>query len=383
VLEAGRPAFASNYRPSSNSEHNVMSNEPSLSGQQDRAIGALLGLAVGDAVGTTLEFTMRDADAPLTDMIGGGPFNLEPGEWTDDTAMALALADSLLQGGDVDEADLVARFADWYRNGTYSCTGTCFDIGITTRSALELWETTRRTDCGPTDAHTAGNGSLMRLSPVAIRFWNHPLDLDDAAARQSRVTHGAAEAVDACVAYARMLAAAIAARSRDEVLQPSADHELAEGVSRVLAGSWRAKKRHDIRSGGYVIHSLEAALWCISQTMDYRSAVLLAANLGDDADTTAAITGQLAGALYGASGIPAEWLERLAWGERIEGTAKALFAASLTGSSSQRFNWNEGDVIPLMDDEMIDPSAFEIDYSGVPDEEDVWGPENNDVRRGT
>ena len=110
---------------------------------RDRAIGALLGLAVGDAVGTTLEFKARDTYPPLTDMVGGGPFGLKPGQWTDDTAMALALADSLAERGGLDEQDLLARFSDWWRNGTYSCTGRCFDIGGTTAQAIARWERTR------------------------------------------------------------------------------------------------------------------------------------------------------------------------------------------------------------------------------------------------
>src|SRR5207244_397889 len=138
---------------------------------RDRAVGALLGLAMGDAVGTTLEFRRRDSYEPLTDMIGGGPFGLKAGQWTDDTAMALALAESLAGREDLDEQDLMARFVAWWRKGEYSCTGTCFDIGGTTAAALSRWERTHEAHCGSTDPNSAGNGSLMRLAPVAIRFW--------------------------------------------------------------------------------------------------------------------------------------------------------------------------------------------------------------------
>ena len=294
---------------------------------RDRAIGALLGLAAGDAVGTTLEFEPRDAYEPLTDMVGGGPFRLKAGQWTDDTAMALALADSLLACDELDEADLLARFSDWRRTGRYSCTGACFDIGVTTRQAIMRWELTGAVHAGSTDPLTAGNGSLMRLAPVAIRYWNDGGKLADAAARQSRTTHGAPEAVDACIAYARVLADAIEGRSRDEVLAPRRE-PYAGAVVGVMEGSWRGKARAEVRASGYVAHSLEAALWCVAETADFRGAVLLAANLGEDADTTAAIAGQLAGALHGASGIPAEWLAKLAWRERIEATAEGLFRAA-------------------------------------------------------
>lgn len=292
---------------------------------EDRAIGALLGLAVGDAVGTTLEFAMRDTKPVLIDMIGGGPFGLQPGEWTDDTAMALALADSLAADAQLDERDLMERFVAWHRRGTYSCTGRCFDIGITTRAALARFEANGEPLAGSTDPMSAGNGSLMRLAPVAIRHWQDAERRAGVAARQSRTTHAATEAVQACVAYADMLADAIAGATPETVLSSRRDNP-SRTISAIINGAWRGKPRGAIKSSGYVVHSLEAALWCIGRTSDFRSAVLLAANLGDDADTTAAITGQLAGALYGASGIPPEWRDRLAWRDRLETAARALLA---------------------------------------------------------
>lgn len=290
---------------------------------RDRAIGALLGLAVGDAVGTTLEFRQRDSYPLLTDMVGGGPFRLKPGQWTDDTAMAVALADSLYLHPGFDPEDLMRRFVAWRDTGEYSCTGDCFDIGMTTSAALSRWQRTGEPYAGATEPHTAGNGSLMRLAPVAVRFWQKRGDLRRVAALQSRTTHGAPEAVSACVAYAELIADAIAGVPRHEVLGARSG-DYAGGIGAIMAGSWRGKARHEIASSGYVAHSLEAALWSVARTSDFRSAILLAANLGGDADTTAAIAGQLAGAIYGASGIPQEWLERLAWKPRIEGMALAL-----------------------------------------------------------
>ena len=291
----------------------------------DRSLGALLGLAVGDALGTTLEFSRRDTKPQLTDMVGGGPFALQPGEWTDDTAMALALADSLAADSDLDATDLMRRFVSWHAQGSYSCTGRCFDIGVTTRGALARFERTGEAYAGSTDPMSAGNGSLMRLAPVAIRHWRDPARLADVAARQSRTTHAAPEAVDACVAFADLLAQAIAGEPRSVVLGRAIE-TASPGVAAILAGSWRGKRRPEIKSSGYVLHSLEAALWCVARTSDFAAAVLLAANLGDDADTTAAITGQLAGALYGASGIPPAWLAKLAWSERLTAAAEALVA---------------------------------------------------------
>ncbi|HTN15451.1 MAG TPA: ADP-ribosylglycohydrolase family protein [Sphingomonadaceae bacterium] len=302
--------------------------DTSLAVIRERALGAMLGLAVGDALGTTLEFRHRDSYPRLMDMVGGGPFGLAPGVWTDDTSMALALAESLAHCGGLDETELMQRFLRWHEQGEYSPTGSCFDIGITVRQALTRFKKTGDPIAGSTDPMSAGNGSLMRLAPVAIRYWNDRVALRDAAARQSRTTHGAAEAVDACVAYAELLADAIAGIPASEVLQARSD-ELTGNIAPIIAGSWRGKHRDEIRATGYVAHALEAALWSVSRSGTYAEAVLTAANLGEDSDTTAAITGQLAGALHGMSAIPQEWLEQLAWRTRIEAAASTLFEASL------------------------------------------------------
>jgi ADP-ribosyl-[dinitrogen reductase] hydrolase len=295
---------------------------------RNRALGAFIGLAVGDALGTTLEFEARDAKAPVYDMVGGGPFDLLPGEWTDDTSMALCLADSLIACGGLNERDLMERFGRWYQAGENSCTGGCFDIGVTTRDALDHF---RRTDdplAGPTDVRTAGNGSIMRLAPVVLRYWKDPERLRDVSRRQSYTTHGADEAVDACDALATVLASLIAGKPLRDVLSASYG-PFCLGVQTVMDGSYRGKARSAIRSSGYVIHTLEAALWCVSETTTFRDAVLLAVNLGDDADTVGAVTGQIAGAAYGVSAVPEEWFNRLAWNDRIVETAQQLYEASI------------------------------------------------------
>lgn len=303
----------------------IAERQPSTSAEaiRDRAVGALLGLACGDAVGTTLEFKSRDTYPALTDMIGGGPFGLKSGQWTDDTAMALALADSLAECGGLDEQDLLSRFVDWWKTGRYSCTGHCFDIGGTTAQALRRWQATKADHCGDTGAFSAGNGSLMRLSPVAIRYFGDRPTLRDAAARQSKTTHASPEAVDACVLYAEILADAIEGRPRSEVIR-ARPGGWAGAIEPIAAGSWRGKARSQIDASGYVAHALEASLWSVGRTADYRSAVLLAANLGQDADTTAAIAGQLAGALGGVSSIPDGWLKKVAWKDRLQAAAEAL-----------------------------------------------------------
>ena len=295
---------------------------------RDRALGTFLGLAVGDAVGTTLEFEYRDAQPPLEDMVGGGPFNLAAGEWTDDAAMALALADSLAASAALDCRDLMDRFVGWWRNGDYSCTGDCFDIGTTTHTALTRYEQTGDPFAGSNDPLTAGNGSLMRLAPVALRFHQDRPRLLSAATDQSRTTHAAAEAMDACRAFSEMLADAINGMPRSKLLAPRT-FAGAPAISRIMAGSWRGRARDTINSSGYVVHTLEAAIWSVARTADFRGAVLLAANLAHDADTVAAVTGQLAGALYGLSGIPEGWIAKLAWKERLLDAAQRLLPEPL------------------------------------------------------
>jgi ADP-ribosylglycohydrolase len=291
---------------------------------RDRAIGCLLGLAVGDAVGTAVEFVPRDTFPPLTDMIGGGPFGLAPGEWTDDTTMALCLAETLVETGTVDLKDFLARLRGWLENGENTVPGRCFDIGRTTRGAIEAFIADGW--AGATNQHedAAGNGSLVRLAPLAIQMANDARTAVDLARRQSRATHANVDCQDACALFTAQLIDALNGADKDAATRQRV-MALAPGVLVISAGEWREKTREQIRSGGYVIDTFEAALWAVWRTDNFRDAVLAAANLGDDADSVAAVAGQLAGALYGASAIPNEWLEKLAWRERIEGLAGALF----------------------------------------------------------
>ena len=293
---------------------------------KDRALGAMLGLAVGDALGSTLEFSARDTQPVVRDLVGGGPFRLQPGEWTDDTSMALCLADSLIAHSGLDTDDLIARFLRWYRQGENSVTGRCFDIGRTTRAALERYERTGRTAAdGPHDSKQAGNGTLMRLAPVALFAASNAAMAGYLAERQSRTTHPAHIAHEACRFLATLLVEAINGASREEVL---ASRYWMGGLAPIAAGEWKAKRRDEIVSSGYALATLEAALWCVERTTSFEGALVLAVNLADDADTVGAVTGQLAGALYGRDGIPSRWLDRLAWREQIEAKAFTLFEKS-------------------------------------------------------
>jgi ADP-ribosyl-[dinitrogen reductase] hydrolase len=279
--------------------------------------GCLLGLAIGDAVGTTVEFKPRGSFPKMTDMVGGGPFHLQPGQWTDDTSMALCLATSLITKNVFDPADQMSRYLDWYKKGYLSSTSRCFDIGTTVRQALERYEQTGESFSGSTEPNTAGNGSLMRLAPIPMFYFP---DLDETikfAGESSRTTHGAQECVEACQLFAEMLFLALSGSSKDDILFNTTVKISALKIKGIAGGDFRQKPINQIRGTGYVVESLEAALWCFYHSNTFEAAILQAANLGDDADTTAAICGQIAGAYYGESSIPLKWLERLFMGDEI------------------------------------------------------------------
>lgn len=299
----------------------------------DRYRGALLGLACGDAVGTTVEFRSRGSFEPVTDMVGGGPFQLAPGQWTDDTSMALCLAESLIHCRGFDARDQMARYLNWWRWGYLSATGECFDIGMTTRAALSRFEQDGQPYAGSADPRQAGNGSLMRLAPVVLCFQPDRAVAVAQAAESSRTTHGAPEAVDCCRLLAHVLSKALAGVDRNAWLNGAAAMLQEPAVLSLATGGWVAKSVDQIHGTGYAVQSLEAALLCVARTHSFREAVLAAVNLGDDADTTGAITGQIAGALYGASGIPAGWLERLHLRADITGYADGLYALSTAAAA--------------------------------------------------
>lgn len=299
--------------------------QPSLS---ERYRGALLGLACGDAVGTTVEFKPRGSFQPLTDMVGDGPFHLKPGQWTDDTSMALCLAESLLSKNTFDAADQMGRYLNWWRWGYLSSTGDCFDIGMTVSQALSQYQQTGQPFAGSTDPFTAGNGSLMRLAPVVLFFFPDVQQIRQFASDSSRTTHAAPEAIECCQLFAELIANALFGTCKSELCRLPRSAFTEPKVAAIARGDYLAKSVNDIRGSGYSVESLEAALWCFHHTDSFTAAILQAANLGDDADTTAAIVGQLAGAYYGVRAIPAHWLEILHDGEEIAATADRLLEAS-------------------------------------------------------
>ncbi len=292
----------------------------------ERYQGCLLGLAAGDAVGTTLEFMSRGTFEPITDMIGGGPFDLEPGQWTDDTSMALCLAHSLVYKKGFNAEDQMNRYCNWWRIGYMSSTGDCFDIGNTVYNALNKYLVTKNPFAGSTAPDSSGNGSLMRLAPVAMFYNSNFSDLLKYAGESSRTTHGSAECIDSCRYYASLLHTAFSGKCKDEIVANPLYPPETDSVRNIATLAYLDKKIGAIKGSGYVIESLEAALWCFVKTDSFEEAILAAANLGDDADTTAAICGQIAGAHYGVKEIKSSWLEKLTMLDEIRELSNQILA---------------------------------------------------------
>jgi ADP-ribosyl-[dinitrogen reductase] hydrolase len=294
--------------------------------------GSLLGLACGDALGSSVEFEPRGNFPPVTDMIGGGAFSLRPGEWTDDSAMALCLAESLIECKGIDPKDQMKRYCDWMNNGHMSSNGSCFDIGGTTEDALLRFQKTSEPFSGSSDPQNSGNGSIMRLAPVPIYYFPDLEKVVRYSAESSRTTHGAEECVDACKLLGFIIAKALAEYSKNDILFANDylkehGHVLCEKIRGMADGGYKDKPESEIRSDAYVVHTLEAALWCFYHTDSFEDAVLKAVNLGDDADTTGAVCGQIAGAYYGINNIPIRWFEKLAMKDQIFEIADKLCAS--------------------------------------------------------
>ena len=266
----------------------------------DRATGCLLGLAIGDALGAPVESKPRGTFEPVTGMRGGGSHGLHAGYWTDDTSLALCLAESMIESGGFDAADQMRRFK--------AATDNPF--------------------AGSKDSNYASNGSLMRLAPVPIYFRRDAELALRMAGESSRTTHGAEECVDACRLFAWLLLRAFEATDKDFLhVDPDAMPDsapLSRRIESLARGDYADKPEDHIRGSGYVVDCLEAALWCFARTDSFSEAVLMAVNLGEDADTTGAVCGQIAGAFYGAAAIPEEWKSQLHRGDEVEGMGARL-----------------------------------------------------------
>ena len=295
--------------------------------------GGILGLAVGDALGVPYEFLEREEmdKRPARDMIGFGSHNQPAGTWSDDSSLTFCLMESLCDGYDLN--DIATKFADWYYSNLWTPRGFVFDIGFATKDAIYNFKKGMTPDlCGGLDEYTNGNGSLMRILPLAFYLYNEA-DINiryDVVKRVSSITHGHLRSVFACfiyVEYAIQLIDGLDKFKAYEAIKPlilnyanQNDFNPKEVVlfSRILEDDISKQDRFNIKSTGYVLRSLESSFWCFLTSDSYSETVLKAVNLGEDTDTTAAIAGGLAGLYYGFDAIPETWKFQLARYEAIE-----------------------------------------------------------------
>ena len=269
----------------------------------NRLRSAVYGIAIGDALGLPVQFLPRDSYPKVTEMIKGSELPWPAGTWSDDTSLTLATVDSLLTCEGVDIPDMRARFMDWMDNGAYTQDGEAFDQGFTTVHAL-----TR--GCGCTNEQSNGNGSLMRILPLAfVKNLS-----DEQIAQVSGITHAHPLSVEACTVYIHAAQLILDGFSLTEALETAS---LSSEIFSYLADI-SSRKRNEIRSTGYVKDSLEASFWCLLTTDNFRDALIRAVNLGDDTDTIGAITGGMAGLAYGMESVPDSWMNALRKKEIIE-----------------------------------------------------------------
>ncbi|MEQ9551952.1 MAG: ADP-ribosylglycohydrolase family protein [Coleofasciculus sp. G3-WIS-01] len=312
-------------------------------------LAGLLGVCVGDALGVPVEFTTREERLrePVTSMQGYGTYNQPPGTWSDDSSLTFCLAESLCQGFSLDA--IAQSFCRWHDQNYWTPHGTVFDIGMTTATALRhlRWDQVSPLESGCTDEMSNGNGSLMRILPMA--FYYQSLEFPELIKRVhqvSSITHAHLRSQMACGIY---ISIAIRLLERDDpepayfkgiqriqeiYNQPPYTSEL-DKFARILDGEIAQFPMEAIQSGSYVVHTLEAALWCFLTSTSYAQSVLKAVNLGSDTDTTAAVTGGLAGLYYGVEQIPQEWRDQIARKDDIVDLAQGLASAIASENSTK------------------------------------------------
>ena len=294
---------------------------------------AIIGHAIGDALGVPVEFASREEldNAPIETMEGFGTYPFPEGTWSDDTSMTIACLDSLANGINYD--DMMKKFCEWCYEDKYTPSNECFDIGNTTSYALHDYKENGITSlkCGGTKDYNNGNGSLMRIIPIVLYCELSSLSVVPWSIKMkyienvSALTHGHTRSFVGCGVYAFVISELLKSQSKDSVItgitkakEYYKEHPEYKAYSRLFDSNVWELRRNEIKSGGYVVNTLEAALWCLLTTNNYKDCVLKAVNLGDDTDTTAAVTGGLAGLLYGYDAIPDKWKDTLIKREYIE-----------------------------------------------------------------
>lgn len=299
---------------------------------RDRYLGAMVGLAVGDALGTSTQYKKPGSFTAIGDMLGGGPFDLPRGAWSDDTAMALCLAESLAETEGFNPRDQVDRYTRWQQQGYLSATGQCVGITGSTSKALAMAKWRRQVFSGSHDPHQLDPEVLSRVTPAVLFFFANPTEAVTMAGDTARTTCQSPAAIEACRFLGAVVYSALLGSPKAGILSPS--HELIEPGSlktNVAAVAQRAGQPDTGKTprAGNVVDSLEAALWAFRTTSNFRDGALRVANLGSNSDVAAAAFGQIAGAHYGIGGIPGAWRNSLMEKELISGLADRLLAHAM------------------------------------------------------
>jgi len=304
-------------------------NQNAVISTKDRILGGIWGSLVGDALGVPVEFKDRAAVQadPVKDMRGFGTHHQPAGTWSDDGALTLCAVESLLHA-EFDTHDMGHRFVRWMNEGLWTATGEVFDVGMATANALtKIARGTPAEDAGGRDEHSNGNGSLMRILPIALRFFNEPLEQYSARLeRASAITHAHPRSKMACVLYGLVIRQLLLGwKAQPAVEAARAEfagwYERAPEFShfkRILEDELVSLLEGEIVSTGYVLHTLHASLWCLLTTDSFDECVLKAVNLGGDTDTTGCVAGGLAGVQYGLNAIPMKWLQALPRREEVD-----------------------------------------------------------------
>jgi ADP-ribosylglycohydrolase len=308
-------------------------NQTSDISVQDRVLGGLWGAVVGDALGVPVEFKSREEVRlnPVADMLGLGTHNQQAGTWSDDSSLLLCTVQSLLSQ-EFDTTDMGHKFLEWYREELWTPWGRVFDVGVATSHALSRIATgTLAEVAGGDGQYSNGNGSLMRILPIALRFAKTRTDaLLDRIHRASAITHRHPRSCMACGLYALVVVELLAGIPAEDAFQKGLNNFRAyystdrpwsgelDYFQLLLAGDLAERPESEIDSSGYVIHTLTASLWCLLTTNNYEECVLKAVNLGGDTDTTGCVAGGLAGVTYGQGEVPARWINKLARKAELE-----------------------------------------------------------------
>lgn len=287
-------------------------------------MSGVIGHAIGDALGVPVEFSSRErlTDRPVTDMRSGGTHGMPAGTWSDDTSMEIALMQSLIDKGAFDYADIMQKFREWLLNDEFTATGESFDVGSTCARAIENFHKgITPTECGGQSVNSNGNGSLMRILPIAYICYakQMPIERKYQLVRDiSSLTHAHEISVLGCYIYVNYVCHLLDGDSPMEAYEKTRyddysmfSTEALGAYNRILTDIITTISKDEISGSGYVVNTLEASLWCLLTTKSYDDAVLEAVNLGEDTDTTGAVTGSLAGIVYGYDNIPEHWRQQL------------------------------------------------------------------------